>query len=309
MPEQNRPEPIKIRELADEYRRNAERLKIRRHQIAPRHDLHNGERSVHPKVEQEVAEIDERLDEHRADRLLDAVWNHLDMPGKPPEAGVMPSQQGEPAEDLKVGELRCAAVYWMLRRSGHTDPEAPGFVAELNRRRTEFDGASERYKAVAKAELGKSRQLSIEAVDRICQRLIEEGKPANAETVEQAREAVSRKYEHRKRHEISLADLATDAEVEIVPDHSRRRRSSCRTPATTTPGCSMRSTRSSRTPTSAASRSARTRLSGSRTIGATARTGGCRRNASSRCATAFWDRRFRRSGGASWSLRTSSSDA
>ena len=219
MPEQNRPEPIKIRELADEYRRNAERLKIRRHQIAPRHDLHNGERSVHPKVEQEVAEIDERLDEHRADRLLDAVWNHLDMPGKPPEAGVMPSQQGEPAEDLKVGELRCAAVYWMLRRSGHTDPEAPGFVAELNRRRTEFDGASERYKAVAKAELGKSRQLSIEAVDAICQRLIEEGKPANAETVEQAREAVSRKYEHRKRHEISLADLATDAEVEIVPDH------------------------------------------------------------------------------------------
>ena len=30
---------------------------------------------------------------------------------------------------------------------------------------------------------------------------------------------MSRKYEHRKRHEISLADLATDAEVEIVPDH------------------------------------------------------------------------------------------
>jgi hypothetical protein len=219
MPEQTRLEQITFAELEEEWNSHAERLKIRRHQISPRRDQHNGEGTVHPKVEQEVAEIEERFAERRVDPLLTRVWTALDMPGKPPEAGVMPSQQGEPAEELKLGELRCAAVYWMLEQSGHTDPEEAGFGAELNRRRIEFDGASDRYRAVAKAELAKGRRLSIAVIHEVAQRLIEEGKPANAETVEEARQAVSRRRAHRKHRDISLADLATDAEVEIVPDH------------------------------------------------------------------------------------------
>ncbi len=219
MPEQTRLEQITFVELEEAWNLHAERLEIRRHQIAPRRDEHNGEGSVHPRVAQEVAEIDARFAERRVNPLATAVWHGLGMPGRPPEAGVMPSQQEKPAEDLEDGELRYAVVYWMLEQSGHTDPEDPGFIAALNRRRIEFDGASDRYRAVEKAELAKGRRLSIAVIHAVTQQLIEAGLPATAEAVKEAHEAVHRRRAHRKRHDISLADLATDAEIEIVPDH------------------------------------------------------------------------------------------
>jgi hypothetical protein len=200
--------PIVIEELKRAWEERTQLLERRRSLLTQRH--------VREK---------ERIDDERklkADPLIRGVWEVLGIDQDPPQAGLMPSQRGTPPGELEKHELRAMVVYCKLVRAGWTDPSAPGFAREVHRRNIEFEGAADRYKYVADAVTTPEGRLSGTTVEDIVSRLVEQGEPADEDTVKAATERVEDRRRHRyKYRDLSLADGDLDAAVDLKADHLR----------------------------------------------------------------------------------------
>jgi hypothetical protein len=216
--------PIVITELEEAWKNHERALKTARHEILYGHEQDPAKRTLYPDQQDKLEEIEGRLDDERADPLLDAVWQAVSASREKPRAGMMPSQSGaRPADMLTPEEVKAAAVYWMLKEAGFTDPNAPEFEAELNRRLREYKSNRDLYEKVAAERVrpGNPRRLSMREVHATVRELAGHGNQITSDKINEAYAVVSKKQEEEKRCEVSLAGVATDASVTVVPDHVR----------------------------------------------------------------------------------------
>jgi hypothetical protein len=209
---------IVITEVEEGWARNKRAHDERRAQIERARALRPGGTSG----QQELADLKKQEDEHRIEPLMSAVWDRLGMSGKPPRAGVFPSQQARGKGDLEESELRAAAVYHGLRESGRTDPSDPGFDKELNRCRDRFDRDKDRYVAIARKLAADEPRLSWRKVEATRQHMIDNAVAGHDDAaIADAAAYGDKDADACVRSPFVIADMTGDGRIEIVEDHLR----------------------------------------------------------------------------------------
>jgi hypothetical protein len=214
-------QPIVVVEQEEGWFRHELKLRRKRYQLVGTGALE------HPGIARELEHVDEQLAQHDVDPLLSEICRRLNVPWKPPEAGVHRSQLGAaPAKELSAEELQVAVVYDLLVRRGATDPDAPGFDAAFHAANERYDRHSPYYATVARVlvEAAGDRRLSIGLADEAVDRLAAAGAPTDDE--EAARAAVAAQTASGDAcgpstmapPELSLAGLAGDQPAKVTAE-------------------------------------------------------------------------------------------